>query len=83
MFIPLHDRVLVRRIEGDNKTSGGLIIPENVKEKPHEGGVAAVGTGARDKDGTVSPWTSRPATESCSANGRAPKSSWMARFFLS
>ena len=51
MFTPLHDRVLVRRIEGDEKTSGGLIIPENAKEKPQEGEVVSVGTGARDEDG--------------------------------
>ncbi|SEM19539.1 chaperonin GroES [Roseovarius azorensis] len=51
MFIPLHDRVLVRRIEGDDKTSGGLIIPDTAKEKPQEGEVVSVGTGARDEDG--------------------------------
>ncbi|MEQ9037340.1 MAG: co-chaperone GroES [Silicimonas sp.] len=51
MFTPLHDRVLVRRIEGDEKTSGGLIIPENAKEKPQEGEVISVGSGARDEDG--------------------------------
>jgi chaperonin GroES len=51
MFTPLHDRVLVRRIEGDEKTSGGLIIPENAKEKPQEGEVVSVGAGARDEDG--------------------------------
>src|SRR5690606_5860758 len=51
MLTPLHDRVLVRRIEGDDKTSGGLIVPENVKEKPQEGEVVAVGTGARDENG--------------------------------
>ena len=51
MFTPLHDRVLVRRIEGDDKTSGGLIIPDNAKEKPQEGEVVSVGTGARDENG--------------------------------
>jgi chaperonin GroES len=50
-FIPLHDRVLVRCIEGDAKTSGGLIIPDTAKEKPQEGEVVAVGAGARDEDG--------------------------------
>ena len=50
-FTPLHDRVLVRRIEGDEKTAGGLIIPDNAKEKPSEGEVIAVGAGARDDDG--------------------------------
>nr|WP_237402735.1 co-chaperone GroES [Rhodovulum sulfidophilum] len=50
-FIPLHDRVLVRRIEGDAKTSGGLIIPDTAKEKPQEGEIVAVGAGAKDEDG--------------------------------
>ena len=50
-FTPLHDRVLVRRIEGDEKTKGGLIIPDSAKEKPAEGEVVSVGAGARDEDG--------------------------------
>ena len=50
-FKPLHDRVLVRRIESDEKTAGGLIIPDSAKEKPAEGVVVAVGAGARDDDG--------------------------------
>lgn len=50
-FTPLHDRVLVRRIESDEKTSGGLIIPDSAKEKPAEGEVIAVGAGARDENG--------------------------------
>ncbi len=50
-FRPLHDRVLVRRIEGEEKTKGGLIIPDNAKEKPAEGEVVAVGAGSRDEDG--------------------------------
>ncbi len=50
-FTPLHDRVLVRRIESDEKTAGGLIIPDTAKEKPAEGEVIAVGEGARDSDG--------------------------------
>lgn len=50
-FTPLHDRVLVRRVESDEKTSGGLIIPDSAKEKPAEGEVVAVGAGARDDDG--------------------------------
>nr|WP_282159388.1 co-chaperone GroES [Shimia thalassica] len=51
MFTPLHDRVLVRRIEGDEKTSGGLIIPDTAKEKPQEGEVVSVGAGAKDDAG--------------------------------
>ena len=50
-FTPLHDRVLVRRIEEDEKTSGGLIIPETAKEKPQEGEVVAVGAGAKNDAG--------------------------------
>ena len=50
-FTPLHDRVLVRRIEADEKTAGGIIIPDSAKEKPQEGEVIAVGEGARDDDG--------------------------------
>ena len=50
-FTPLHDRVLVRRLEGEEKTAGGLIIPDSAKEKPQEGEVVAVGAGARDDDG--------------------------------
>ena len=52
-FIPLHDRVLVRRIDGEEKTAGGLIIPENAKEKPQEGEIVAVGKGRRLDDGSV------------------------------
>ena len=48
---PLHDRVLVRRLEGEEKTAGGLIIPDSAKEKPQEGEVVSVGAGARDEDG--------------------------------
>ncbi|MEL6417501.1 MAG: co-chaperone GroES [Pseudomonadota bacterium] len=48
---PLHDRVLVRRVESDEKTSGGLIIPDSAKEKPAEGIIVAVGAGAKDDDG--------------------------------
>ena len=50
-FKPLHDRVLVRRVESEEKTAGGLIIPDSAKEKPAEGLVVAVGEGAKDDDG--------------------------------
>ena len=50
-FTPLHDRVVVRRLEGEEKTAGGLIIPDAAKEKPSEGEVVSVGAGARDEDG--------------------------------
>ncbi len=52
-FKPLHDRVLVRRIEEDAKSAGGIIIPDTAKEKPSEGKIIAVGSGARAEDGTI------------------------------
>ena len=54
-FRPLHDRVLVRRIEEDTKTAGGIIIPDTAKEKPSEGEIVAVGSGAKAEDGSVTP----------------------------
>jgi chaperonin GroES len=54
-FRPLHDRVLVRRLEGETKTAGGVIIPDTAQEKPQEGEVVAVGSGARSEDGKVTP----------------------------
>ncbi len=54
-FRPLHDRVLARRIEADEKTAGGLIIPDTAKEKPQEGEVIAVGAGARTEKGEIIP----------------------------
>ena len=54
-FRPLHDRVVVRRIEGDTKTAGGIIIPDTAKEKPQEGEVIAVGPGGRDENGKLTP----------------------------
>ncbi len=52
---PLHDRILVQRIDGESKTKGGIIIPDTAKEKPQEGRVIAVGTGKVLEDGTVRP----------------------------
>ena len=54
-FTPLHDRVLVRRIEGEDKTKGGLIIPDSAKEKPAEGEIVSVGEGARKDSGELIP----------------------------
>ncbi|MDQ7019275.1 MAG: co-chaperone GroES [Robiginitomaculum sp.] len=54
-FRPLHDRVLVKRIEEEEKTAGGIIIPDTAKEKPQEGEVIAVGDGAKDESGKVTP----------------------------
>ena len=54
-FRPLHDRVLVRRVEAEEKTAGGIIIPDSAKEKPAEGEIVSVGSGARSDDGKVTP----------------------------
>jgi chaperonin GroES len=54
-FTPLHDRVLLRRLESDAKTSGGIIIPDTAKEKPAQGEIVAVGTGVRDENGKLQP----------------------------
>jgi chaperonin GroES len=54
-FRPLHDRVVVRRIQADEKTKGGIIIPDTAKEKPQEGEVVAVGPGGRDEAGKLTP----------------------------
>jgi chaperonin GroES len=54
-FRPLHDRVLVRRIEAVEKTAGGIIIPDTVQEKPQEGEVVAIGTGTRAENGSITP----------------------------
>jgi chaperonin GroES len=54
-FRPLHDRVVVRRIDAEEKTKGGIIIPDTAKEKPQEGEVIAVGPGARDDAGKLTP----------------------------
>jgi chaperonin GroES len=54
-FRPLHDRVVVRRLESDEKTKGGIIIPDTAKEKPQEGEIVAVGPGGRDEAGKLTP----------------------------
>ena len=54
-FRPLHDRVLVRRVEAEEKTKGGIIIPDTAKEKPQEGEVVAVGAGAKTEEGKITP----------------------------
>jgi len=54
-FRPLHDRVLVRRIDGEEKSAGGIIIPDTAQEKPSEGEIVAVGSGARNENGEIAP----------------------------
>jgi chaperonin GroES len=72
-FRPLHDRVVVRRIDAEAKSAGGIIIPDTAKEKPSQGEVIAVGPGGRDEAGKLIP------IACCSANGRAPRSRSTAR----
>jgi chaperonin GroES len=59
-FKPLHDRVVVRRVESEQKTAGGIIIPDTAKEKPMEGEVISVGPGARGEDGKLQPMGVKP-----------------------
>jgi len=59
-FRPLHDRVLIRRAEGDTTSKGGIIIPDTAKEKPQEGEVIAVGPGSRDENGKLTPLDVKP-----------------------
>ena len=54
-FRPLHDRILIRRIEAQTKTAGGIIIPDTAQEKPQEGEVVAAGSGVRAEDGSITP----------------------------
>jgi len=54
-FRPLHDRVLVRRVEAEEKTAGGIIIPDSAKEKPQEGEIVSVGSGVKAEDGKITP----------------------------
>ena len=59
-FRPLHDRVVVRRVDSEEKTAGGIIIPDTAKEKPSEGIVESVGPGARDDSGKIQPLDVKP-----------------------
>ena len=82
-FRPLHDRIALRRVEGETKTSGGIIIPDTAAEKPQQGEVIAVGPGARGEDGKIVPLELKPKDDaSCSASGRAPRSRSMAQELL-
>ncbi len=72
-FRPLHDRVLVRRLEAPEKTAGGIIIPDNAREKPQEGEIVSVGSGIRGEDGAIIVPDVKAAAF-CSANGPAPRS---------
>ena len=78
-FSPLHDRVLIRRIEGEEKTKGGLIVPDTAKEKPSEGEVISVGEGARTDAGELIPMSVKVGDRISSANGRAARCASRAR----
>ena len=79
-FRPLHDRVVVRRVEEDTKTKGGIIIPETAKEKPMQGEIIAVGPGAPRRERQAHPARRQGGRHACcSASGRAPKSRSMAK----
>ena len=72
-FRPLHDRVVVRRLEAEEKTTGGIIIPDTAKEKPMEGEVIAVGPGARDEAGKLVPLDVKAGDRILLPNGSAPR----------
>jgi chaperonin GroES len=73
-FKPLHDRIIVSRIEAEEKTEGGIIIPDTAKEKPQEGRIIAAGPGRYDEDGKRVPLEVRPETGSYSPAGPERKS---------
>ena len=76
---PLHDRVIIKRLEAETKSAGGIVIPDSATEKPIRGEVIAAGTGKILEDGRSVPSPSRPATRCCSASTRAPRSRSTAR----
>ena len=78
-FRPLHDRVVVKRIDAEEKTAGGIIIPDAAKEKPSQGEVIAVGPGGRDESGKLIPIDVKVGDVCCSGSGRAPRSRSTAR----
>ena len=72
-FRPLHDRVVVKRLDSESKTAGGIIIPDTAKEKPMEGKVVAVGPGARDDNGRITSLDVKKGDKYSLENGRVPK----------
>ena len=81
-FRPLHDRVVIRRMESEAKTAGGIIIPDTAKEKPMEGKVVSVGPGARDDNGRITPLDVKAGDVVLFGNGRVLKLKLMAKIFL-
>ena len=78
-FTPLHDRILVRRMEEAATTRGGIIIPDSAKDKPQEGEVISAGKGRPTTKARLFPLPSKRATASCSASTPAPRSRLMAK----
>ena len=78
-FNPLHDRIVLRRITPEEKSKGGIIIPDTVKEKPMEGEIIAVGPGARNEQGAIVALDVKAGDRCCSASGPAPRSRSTAR----
>jgi len=76
---PLHDRIIVQRLEEEEKTKGGIIIPDTAKEKPVEGKVIAVGAGRIKKDGTKIPLEIKKGDRSSLQNMEEPRSRWMGK----
>ena len=72
-FRPLHDRVLIKVLDSEEKTTGGIIIPDTAKEKPQEGEVVAVGPGAKSEDGKISPMDVKVGDIVLLANGQVRK----------
>jgi chaperonin GroES len=70
-FRPLHDRIVIRRIEAEAKSVGGIIMPDTAKEKPQQGDVVAIGPGGRDETGKLIPIDVRAGDRVCSASGPA------------
>ena len=79
---PLHDRVIVKRLEEERKTAGGIVIPDTAAEKPSMGEVIAVGPGKTDDNGKLIAIGVKPATRSSSASTRARNSRWTAPIYL-
>jgi chaperonin GroES len=78
-FRPLHDRVVVKRLDAEEKSKGGIIIPDTAQEKPQQGEVVAVGPGGRDENGKLVAMALKAGDRVLFGNGRAPRSSSTAK----
>ena len=80
-FKPLHDRVVVERLDSDEKTAGGIIIPDSAQEKPMQGKILAVGSGARDDSGKIQPLDVKEGDTILLASGQVQKLKLMVKTF--